>query len=128
MAGREDREVVVLLTSNSSVAGAVRGSLKGTPASCGRVTGAARIVCTPEDGASLLAGEIVVCEAATPELTVLLALAAGVIAETGGALSSAAAVARERGVPMVVAARDATRRIQDGQIVTIDGASGVVFF
>jgi pyruvate,water dikinase len=58
--------------------------------------------------------------------TPLFSIAAGIVTETGGALSNLAIAAREYAIPAVVAVQDATSRIRDGQIVTIDGASGVV--
>ena len=100
--------------------------LRGAPASRGQVTGPARILRTLEDAASLRAGEIVVCVMTTPAWTPLFAIGGGVITETGGALSHPAITAREYGIPCVVAVKDATTRIRNGQIVTIDGASGLI--
>ena len=105
---------------------AAPGELRGAPASRGQVTGPARILRTLEDAASLRAGEIVVCVMTTPAWTPLFAIGGGIITETGGALSHPAITAREYGIPCVVAVKDATTRIRDGQIVTIDGGSGVI--
>ena len=62
----------------------------------------------------------------TPTWTPLFAIAAGIITETGGALSHPAITAREYGIPAVVAVPGATTRIRDGQVVTIDGGKGIV--
>jgi phosphohistidine swiveling domain-containing protein len=51
---------------------------------------------------------------------------AAVVAETGGALSNAAIVAREIGVPAVFGVRCATSLIAAGAEVTVDGTSGSV--
>ncbi|NJL20891.1 MAG: hypothetical protein HC895_08850, partial [Leptolyngbyaceae cyanobacterium SM1_3_5] len=48
------------------------------------------------------------------------------IAEVGGRLSHGAIVAREYQIPAVMDIQDATRRLQDGQRVRIDGAAGTV--
>jgi len=48
---------------------------------------------------------------------------AGVVAELGGSTSHLAALARERGVPMVLGVQDATRRIPDGSMVAVDGVA-----
>jgi len=40
--------------------------------------------------------------------------------------SHSSVVAREYGIPAVVGTGDATRRLRDGQIVTVDGAAGLV--
>jgi pyruvate,water dikinase len=48
------------------------------------------------------------------------------VADTGGVLSHCAIVAREYGIPCVVGTRVGTRRIKDGQVLTVDGAKGIV--
>jgi phosphoenolpyruvate-protein kinase (PTS system EI component) len=44
----------------------------------------------------------------------------------GGTLSHGATVAREYGLPAVVNAKGATRRIKTGDTVTVDGSTGLV--
>jgi pyruvate,water dikinase len=100
--------------------------LHGSPASRGVVSGPARIIRTPEEGARLRAGDILVCAMSTPAWTPLFAIVAGVVTETGGPLSHPAITAREYGIPAVVAVKGATRRISEGQLVTVDGAAGTV--
>jgi pyruvate,water dikinase len=48
------------------------------------------------------------------------------VVETGVMISHAAIVARELGIPAVVSVPDATRRIPDGALVTVDGDTGTV--
>ena len=48
------------------------------------------------------------------------------VAELGGSTSHLAALARERGIPAVLGARGATRRIPEGATVAVDGVTGVV--
>ena len=110
-------------TTHSFVDGAW---LRGTPASVGCATGRARIVRTPRDADRVSAGDILVCAQMTPALSPLLAVVAGVVTETGGALSSGAIVAREYGIPAVFAVAGATTLIRDGQVVTLDGHAGLV--
>ena len=62
-----------------------------------------------------------------PAWTPLFQRAAAVIVETGSAVSHAAIVAREYGIPAVMGAADATRRLADGQRVRVDGTAGTVF-
>jgi pyruvate,water dikinase len=50
----------------------------------------------------------------------------GLVIERGGMLSHGAIIAREYGIPAVVGVRDATRRIGQGQVVTVNGDRGVV--
>ena len=49
-----------------------------------------------------------------------------IVTDRGGALSHAAIVAREYGIPGVVGTREATIRIPDGARVRVDGANGEV--
>ena len=100
--------------------------LRGAPASRGEVTGPARILHGPEEGARLRPGDVLVCVMTTPTWTPLFSIAAGIITETGGALSHPAITAREYGIPAVVAVQGATSRIRDGQVVTIHGTTGIV--
>jgi pyruvate,water dikinase len=58
--------------------------------------------------------------------TPLFLAAAAVVTELGGALSHAALVAREYGVPTVVNVTGVTRALQSGDRVRVDGDRGVV--
>jgi hypothetical protein len=58
--------------------------------------------------------------------TPLFARAAAVVTDTGGVGSHSSIVAREYGIPCVVGTGDATARLRDGQVVTVDGNAGVV--
>lgn len=48
------------------------------------------------------------------------------VVDTGGTLSHAAIVAREYGIPAVLAAGDATKKLSDGELVIVNGTKGVV--
>ena len=62
----------------------------------------------------------------TPAWTPLFASLTGVVADSGGALSHCAIVAREYGLPCVVGTRTGSRTIPDGARITIDGGQGIV--
>jgi pyruvate,water dikinase len=49
-----------------------------------------------------------------------------VVTDIGGPLSHGSIVAREYGIPAVLGTDDATKRIQSGQTITVDGSSGMV--
>lgn len=102
------------------------GALTGIAAGRGTATGPARIVRGPADFGSVRPGDVLVCPYTDPAWTPLLAVAAGVVTETGGILSHAAIVARERNIPAVVSVPQATTRIPPGATVTLDGATGAV--
>jgi pyruvate,water dikinase len=101
-------------------------TLSGTPGSHGTVTGEARVIRSPSDFTSVRRGEILVCPFTDPAWTPLFGIASGVITEIGGALSHAAIVAREYGIPAVLGIADATRRIGDGDRITMNGSVGTV--
>ncbi|MEU9836649.1 PEP/pyruvate-binding domain-containing protein [Streptosporangium sp. NPDC048047] len=101
------------------------GSLTGTPASAGTVTGVARVVLDPV-GAHLAPGEILVCPSTDPGWTPLFLTAGGLVMEMGGANSHGAVVAREYGIPAVVGVAHATERVSTGLRITVDGTSGTI--
>lgn len=100
--------------------------LRGIAASGGIATGRARVARTPEEGAALQPGEVLIAPFTDPGWTPLFAVAAAVVTDLGGVLSHGAIVAREYGIPAVVNTRHATTRIRTGQIVTVDGDAGTV--
>jgi pyruvate,water dikinase len=101
------------------------GSLVGTAASAGSITGQARVVLDPV-GARLEPGEILVAPSTDPGWTPLFLTAGGLVMEMGGANSHGAVVAREYGIPAVVGVPDATTRITTGDRITVDGTTGSV--
>lgn len=100
-------------------------SLRGLPASSGIVTGKARVLFDPS-GARLEPGEILVAPSTDPGWTPLFLAAAGLVMENGGPMSHGAIVAREYGLPAVVAVAGATDLIKTGMMLRIDGARGTV--
>lgn len=103
-------------------------TLRGSAGSHGLVAAPARIVRGPADFRRVRPGEIIVCPVTDPAWTPLFVVAAGVITEAGGALSHAAIVAREYGIPAVLGVVGATERISDGDRVRLDGSAGTVDF
>lgn len=93
-------------------------NLKGRVGSEGEVRGIVRIVEDPLDS-NFQAGEILVCRFTSPDYLSLMKKAGGIITDEGGILSHAAIVARELGVPCVVATGNATSLLKTGQIVKI---------
>jgi pyruvate,water dikinase len=102
------------------------GLLKGVPTSAGQVTGPACVLHGPEDFDQMKPGDVLVAGATTPAWTPLFAMASAVVTDIGGPLSHGSIVAREYGIPAVMGTGVATRRIQTGQIITVDGNAGTV--
>ncbi|MDH3682186.1 MAG: PEP-utilizing enzyme [Acidimicrobiia bacterium] len=100
--------------------------LFGKPGSSGVGRGRARIVLDVDPGVELDTGDVLVATSAPELLTPLFVGAAAVVVEEGGLLSHATIICRELGVPAVVRATGATARIRDGDLVEVDGVTGIV--
>ncbi|HEY0383871.1 MAG TPA: PEP/pyruvate-binding domain-containing protein [Candidatus Elarobacter sp.] len=101
------------------------GSVRtGTPCCAGVVRARVRVVRDPR--ATLRHGEILVAERTDPSWVMLFPAAAAILVERGSQLSHAAIVSREMGIPSVVAIRGLTAWLRDGDLVELDGATGVV--
>lgn len=102
------------------------GQLRGIAGSPGIVEGVVRVIRGPHEFEKLQRGEILVAPITNPVWTPLFAIAGGIITQVGGILSHGAIVAREYGIPAVMAVHDATNLLQDGQRVVVDGNRGIV--
>jgi pyruvate,water dikinase len=100
--------------------------LTGTPASPGRAAGEAKVIADLDDFDRFGEGDVLVCRATSPAWMPLLTRAAAVVTEVGGVLAHAAILARELGIPAVVAAEDAMSLLADAGAVEVDGDAGVV--
>ncbi|MBM7790029.1 PEP/pyruvate-binding domain-containing protein [Tenggerimyces flavus] len=100
--------------------------LTGAPAASGRATGPVRVVLGTSDFATLRKGDILVCPYTNPAWTPLFHLAAAVVVDSGSVASHAAIIAREYGIPAIMATGRGTATLVDGQIVTVDGGAGRV--
>jgi phosphohistidine swiveling domain-containing protein len=101
-------------------------AIVGQPASPGRATGPVRIIHGPGDFDRFQPGEVLIARATAPAWTPLFARAVAVVTDGGTLAAHASLVAREYGIPAVVATGDATTRLRDGQRVTVDGGAGTV--
>jgi phosphohistidine swiveling domain-containing protein len=100
--------------------------IRGLGASSGTREGAVRRVGGPSDFDRIQQGDVLLTEATTEAFNILLPLLSAIITDSGGALSHAAIISREYGIPGVVGTRDATVRIPDGTRVRVDGDAGTV--
>jgi pyruvate,water dikinase len=100
--------------------------VSGHAASPGVGAGVVRLVTDLDDLSRVNAGDVVVAESTTPDMVSAMSRASGIVTDEGGITSHAAIVARELGVPAVVGTGDATRTLDDGQVVTVDGDRGTV--
>jgi pyruvate,water dikinase len=101
------------------------GGLTGTAASPGVYEGRVRVVFDPRQ-ARLEPGEVLVAPGTDPAWTPLFLSAGALVMEIGGIISHGSVVAREYGIPAVVGVAGATRQLQTGQRVRVDGENGLV--
>ncbi len=87
--------------------------------------GRVRVVRDPKT-AEVRHGEILVAERTDPGWIMLFPAAAGVLVERGSLLSHSAIVARELGIPAIVALAGATTWLRTGDTVEMDGGAGTV--
>jgi pyruvate,water dikinase len=100
-------------------------TLHGIGCCPGVVRGRVRVVRDPKT-AGVRHGEILVAERTDPGWIMLFPAAAGVLVERGSLLSHSAIVARELGIPAIVALAGATTWLQTGDTVEMDGGTGTV--
>jgi pyruvate,water dikinase len=100
--------------------------VSGSPASPGRATGVVRVVRGVDEFDHLQPGEILVAPLTAPAWTPLFVRAAAVVTDVGSAAAHASIIAREYGIPAVVGCGDATARLRNGMLVTVDGSTGNV--
>lgn len=112
--------ILALKTSTSAE------GLKGLGCSPGEFTGKARVITDIHQTSSLTKNDILVTYFTDPGWTPVLARVGGVITEVGGLLSHAAVIGREYGIPAVLNLIDATKLIRDGDIIKINGKTGLV--
>jgi pyruvate,water dikinase len=101
-------------------------TLKGVAGSPGMARGPAKVLLSLADASKLQPGDILVAQMTLPPWTPLFGIAAAVVTDIGGVLSHCAIVAREYRIPAVVGAGRATKAVQDGQMLEVDGSAGVV--
>lgn len=105
---------------------AVKGEIRGLPASAGTVEGTARVVRSPKEFNEVQKGEIMVCVMTNPAWVVVFSKVAGLVTDAGGALSHSAVVAREFMIPAVVGTTSGTKEIKTGDRIRVDGNQGIV--
>jgi pyruvate,water dikinase len=100
--------------------------VKGLGASPGVVSGPVKIVEKIDQLDKVAEGDIIVTEMTMPDMVPAMKRAVGIVTDEGGMTSHAAIVSRELGVPAVVGTGSATRQLQDGQRITMDGDKGTI--
>ena len=100
--------------------------IKGFAASAGVNEGPARVLKLLKDITDLQDGEILVCPNTNPSWAPVFAKIRGAVTDIGGLTSHAAIVCREYGVPAVTGTGISTTAIKTGDVIRVDGDTGVV--
>ena len=100
--------------------------VEGLAASAGVIEGKARVVLSPEQFDEVQRGEILVCQMTNPAWVTLFTRISGLVSDAGGAASHPAVLSREFGIPAVIGTSIATQRIKTGDLIRVNGSTGVV--
>ncbi len=123
-------------TLGGKIKGEVRGGeiqtattpiLTGTSASPGIGTGPVRIIKSANEIGKVKKGDVLVSTMTSPDFVPAMKRASAIVTDQGGATSHAAIVSRELGIPCVVGTKDATKKLKDDFMITVDGTKGLVF-
>jgi pyruvate, water dikinase len=101
--------------------------IKGLGAAAGSATANAHVILNSQEKPEQISkGAILVAPAIAPDWLPLLQFASGIVTEQGGLTSHAAILARELRIPAIVNVVNATKIIQNGERLRIDGDKGEV--
>ena len=101
--------------------------LKGLAASPGIASGKVKIIKDLKDLVKIKEGDVLVTKMTNPDMVVSMQKSAAIITDEGGMTAHASIVSREMGIPAVVGTEEATEKLKDGEIVTVDGFTGKIY-
>ncbi len=101
--------------------------LNGAGASPGIGTGHVKILKSPKEISKVKSGDVLVAKMTSPDFVPAMKKAAAIVTDEGGQTSHAAIVSRELGIPCVVGSKEATSKLKEDTVITVDGSKGLVF-
>ncbi len=101
--------------------------LLGDPASPGIATGTVKIIHSAKEIAKVLPHDVLVAPQTNPDYVPAMKKASAIVTDAGGRTSHAAIVSRELGIPAIVGTKDATKKLRNGQVITVNGSKGTVY-
>jgi len=101
--------------------------LEGQGASPGIASGRVVIVRDVRDTSTIKDGDILVTRMTNPDMVPAMRRVRAIVTDEGGMTCHAAIVSRELGTPAVVGTKKATKTLQDGQVITVDGEKGIIY-
>ena len=102
--------------------------VRGTPVGRLIAGGKARVALLPEEAQEKMeTGDVLVAPATDKDYMPALRKASAVVVEEGGLSSHAAITGLNLGIPVIVGAHGAVKKIIDGELITVDGTTGTVY-
>lgn len=87
-------------------------------------SGKVRVVSDPAEMNQVQVGDVLVADMTDPDWEPVMKRASAIVTNRGGRTCHAAIIARELGIPAVVGSNNATRKLRNGQEVTVSCAEG----
>lgn len=101
--------------------------IKGNTGSKGFIKGRVKIVIDPyNDAHKMEEGDVLVTGMTRPEFVPLMKMATAIVTDEGGITCHAAIVSREMKKPCIIGTKNATKILQDGDLIEVDADNGVV--
>jgi phosphoenolpyruvate synthase/pyruvate phosphate dikinase len=100
--------------------------VKGVTAFAGKVKGLVKIVRTDGDLDKVRRGDIMVAVMTFPNFIPAMEKASAFVTDEGGILCHAAIISREMKKPCIIATKNATKILKDGDMVEVDANKGIV--
>lgn len=101
--------------------------LEGLAASPGIAVGKIKIIRKMEDLPKITKGDVLVTTMTNPDMVVTMQKASAIVTDEGGLTAHAAIVSREMGIPCIVGTGNATTKLKENEIITVDGFNGKVY-
>jgi len=101
--------------------------VSGIAASPGIASGKVKIIKDLRDLGKIEKGDVLVTEMTNPDMVVSMQKCSAIVTDEGGMTAHAAIVSREMGIPCVVGTENATEKLKENEIVTVNGFTGNVY-
>lgn len=101
--------------------------LKGLGASPGIGVGKIKIIKNLKDLSKVQKGDILVTEMTNPDMVIAMQKSEAIVTDEGGLTAHAAIVSREMGIPAVVGTQEATSKLKEEEIITVNGLTGEIY-
>lgn len=123
-----DQHVIATFYAQLKKDNDTHGKITGEVASRGSVSGTAKIIRGIEDLKKVQKGDILIAITTHPDFISAMQRATAFVTDEGGLTSHAAIIAREMNKPCIVGTKVATQMFKDGDMVRVNGDSGIIEF